>query len=106
MSNAAYSLVTPILSFAKEEYEYAITTKIHEIRSPLIFHILLHMVASIQVIIPQRRANSAYDLIQPNQDAPPTLIQVRGISRSVPMSAPSAVARIKFQKSIWSIDND
>lgn len=58
------------------------------------------MAVSIQVIIPPRRASRAYDLIPPNPDAPPTLIQVRGISRSVPMRAPSAVARIKFQNSI------
>ena len=64
------------------------------------------MAVSIQVIIPPSRASNAYDLIPPNPDAPPTLIQVRGISRSVPINAPSAVASIKFQKSIWSIDDD
>ena len=47
-----------------------------------------------------RRERRAYDLIPPNPAAQPIFTPVRGISRSVPIRAPSAVARIKFQKII------
>lgn len=56
-----------------------------------------HVTESIHEVIAHRRLNSAKERIPPKPTAPPGFVPLHGISRSIPMSAPRAVARRKLQ---------
>ena len=102
--SAANSLVTHIFSSLNDEYPYPTRTMSPVAIKPAIFQ-RCHpeRMMSSQVSIPQRSARSAYDLMPPKPLAPPGLVPPHGISRSVPISAPSAVARRRLKNKDCSI---
>ena len=79
--------------WVKEKYIYPARTNKQERINPAIFQISLEKVASIHAVKAPRRARSAYERIHPKPDAHPGLVPLHGISLSVPISAPRAVAR-------------
>lgn len=74
--------------------------------SPRNFQISLCVTVSSQVAIAPRRASRAYERIPPKPVAPQDFVPVAGISRSIPISAPSAVARRKEKKREISIEKE